>query len=204
MTINRESSDSETNSPTKKSKPKTATKAPAKWTDGEIKLLCSLRQQGKSFEYIPFRVRLRFRELVTDFPGRTTIALKRAVERRGKEVQEEFTEGKVWDIPLTYPDCRMRRWNMNLKIMRGTDGFTLDQKLAWLLQVVKRERRRRISASSFWRLNWIYGLHALLPWNVYQTAIPLPNLRPTHVHNLKRLAFHTALRSKRDIWAHYI
>jgi len=95
MTINRESSDSETNSPTKKSKPKTATKAPAKWTDGEIKLLCSLRQQGKSYEYIPFRLTLRFRELVTYFPGRTRKALIRAIARRGREVHEEFTEGKV-------------------------------------------------------------------------------------------------------------
>jgi hypothetical protein len=95
MTIKRESSDSETNSPIKKSKPKPATEAPAKWTDGEIKLLCSLRQQGKAYEYIPSRLTLRFRELMTYFPGRTKIALIRAVQRRGRRVQEEFTEGKV-------------------------------------------------------------------------------------------------------------
>jgi hypothetical protein len=78
-----------------KSKPKTPTEAPPKWTDGEIKLLCSLRQQGQSYEYLPFRLTLKFRDLMTYFPGRTKKALIRAIARRGREVQEEFTEEKV-------------------------------------------------------------------------------------------------------------
>jgi len=95
MNIKRETSESETSSPGKKSKSNSPTETPAKWTNEEIKLLCSLRQQGKTYEYILVRLNLRIRQLMAYFPGRTKKALLRAFERRGREVQEEFTDEKV-------------------------------------------------------------------------------------------------------------
>ena len=95
MTIKRETPGSETTSPTKKSNSNTPTEAPAKWTEEELKLLCSLKQQSKTYEYILVRLILRLREFMTYFPGRTNKALSRAIQRRGREVQEEFTDEKV-------------------------------------------------------------------------------------------------------------
>jgi hypothetical protein len=97
MTIKREaisfSSDFD-ESPTKKVKSESkcdVQASPEKWTDDQIKLLCSLRLKGISWEYVFLCAFLTCRDIMSYFPDRTKKAIVRAWERKGREAQEVFT-----------------------------------------------------------------------------------------------------------------
>jgi len=66
------------------------------WTDDQIKLLCRLRQDGKSWpSHLILSKCLNFREINQYFPERTEHALQVTYSVRRQEFQEHFTPAKV-------------------------------------------------------------------------------------------------------------
>ena len=94
MTIKREAisfSSDFNESPTKKVKSESKPDAQERWSDDQIKLLCSLKVKGISWEYALLCAFLTCRDIGSYFPGRTKNALIKIWQRRGREAQEVFT-----------------------------------------------------------------------------------------------------------------